>query len=91
LRLRSPVPRLGSISPASNSSSGDWRAVRTTYTIKIQTLKPDRSRATRTGQNSTQPQSVLLRACRNRGILLASASLLRSAVHYGHPGYTAER
>ena len=56
-------------------------------------LKPDRSRATRTGQISTQPQSVLelLRACRNRGTLLASASLLRSAVHYGHPGYTAER
>src|SRR5467141_3569105 len=39
LRLRSPVPRHGSISPASNSSSGDWRAVRTTYTIKIQTFK----------------------------------------------------
>src|ERR1700738_4031747 len=38
LRLRSPVPRLGSTSLASNSSLGDWRMVETTYTIKIQTL-----------------------------------------------------
>ena len=34
-RLRSPVPRLGSTSLASNSSSGDWRVANTTYTIKI--------------------------------------------------------
>ena len=39
-RLRSPVPRLGSTSLASNSSSGDWRVANTTYTIKIQTLNP---------------------------------------------------
>ena len=38
-RLRSPVPRLGSTSLASNSSSGDWRVANTTYTIKIQTLR----------------------------------------------------
>jgi hypothetical protein len=39
LRLRSPVPRLGSTLLASNSSLGDWRVVKTTYTIKIQTLR----------------------------------------------------
>jgi hypothetical protein len=33
------VPRLGSTSLASNSSLGDWRVVKTTYTIKIQTLR----------------------------------------------------
>jgi hypothetical protein len=39
LRLRSPVPRLGSTSLASNSSLGDWRVAKTTYKIKIQTLR----------------------------------------------------
>jgi hypothetical protein len=33
------VPRLGSTSLASNSSLGDWRVAKTTYTIKIQTLR----------------------------------------------------
>jgi len=32
------VPRLGSTSLPSNSSLGDWRVAKTTYSIKIQTL-----------------------------------------------------
>src|SRR5713101_6523507 len=47
LRLRSPVPRLGSTSPASNSSSGDWHVVNTTYAIKIQTLSLTESQNSR--------------------------------------------
>src|ERR1700730_16934673 len=56
LRLRSPVPRLGSTSLASNSSLGDWHMVKTTYTIKIQTLK----RLIREGVDYTSAVCVLI-------------------------------
>ena len=47
------IPRLGSISLASNSSLGDWRVVKATYTIKIRTLKDDPQGLQADGKNGT--------------------------------------